>query len=493
MPSAAKRILIAGEQPDLRALAALLTHEGFAVGHCADGARGLELALAERPEMVIVDTSVALLPAAKLAQILRANPRTAEASFVFIGREGEEVEGFQRRRDRFVPRPFNPEQVLADLKGHFARRERAAQVGRQEKQIEGNLQQISLIDLLQVFALNRKDGELVIIRDGERGSVYLLEGCVVNARIGVVTGEKAIYRLLRWEEGKFSFAPGRLETEVRIAVPTDHLIMEGLRQNDEMAAQAGQLPAAEDRLALKVSRDRLPQGLRPATQEILVLLEYYQRVQDLLDHSPRTDFEVLQVLRILIDKGLVEKRAELPLSEEGRFPLLTADEVIAMRDHLGERDSLLEDASAKLILLAASAAQVQLFVQSLQGIEEFLPESGLLAGSATLALGDVGRLAVGETFSLRLFCLPATAESAPLWTPFCRRLFGVVSLADAGELPEAEEFFRQRVRLPVARVAFAGAPADAFLLQRGDRPALRRLLAFFASRFPAGKPGREEP
>ncbi|WP_221248672.1 DUF4388 domain-containing protein [Desulfuromonas versatilis] len=471
-------------------LTEVLSQQGFEVQVCRDGAKALELSLTWYPDLMVVDTGIPLLPAERLSQILLANPRTEGMSFFYIGREGELIEGFRRHKDHFVPRPFNAEQVLGLIFGHFKRRERTERVSRQEKDIEGSLNQVSLVDLLQIFGLNRKDGVLNLVRGEERASIHLMGGAVVNARCGRTEGEKAFYRLLRWEEGQFRFNPGRVESEARIARPMDHLIMDGLRQIDELIAQAEAMPHPDSLLVLKVPRDRLPRGLRPATQEILMILEYYPRVRDILDHCPRSDFEILQVLKVLLAKGLIEEHREEPGGLPMQLPLLSSAEVIALKDHLGERDVLLEEASAKLILLASCAADIRRFVQSLKGIPEFEPEGDFLLSDVSLGLGEVGRLNVAETFSLRLFSLPATDEAAPLWTPFCRRLFGVVSL---GNLAKAEEFFKFRARVPVIKLAFSGDSPGVFVLEEGERKSLRRLLELFARRFVGPEQGPDAP
>lgn len=474
MVRTAKKILLVSAGDEFAAMAGHLVQEGFVVHRCADGARALEMALTLGPELMVVDTAVPLLPAAKLAQILRSNPRTAEMAFFFVGSEGEEVEGFRRHKDHFVPRPFNPEQLLALVLGYCKRRERTEQVSRQEQDVEGNLGQISLVDLLQVFGLNRKDGTLTLMQGEERGAIFLLEGCVINARTGRTQGMKAFYRLLRWEEGLFSFAPGRPQTEVLISSPMDHLLMEGLRQHDEMVAHYGSFPGPETRLALKVPREHLPRGLRPTTQEVLLLLDYHQTVADILDHCPRPDLEVLQILRVLLDKGLVEELAGRD-GERDERPLLNPEEIIAIKERLGQRDTLLEEGSSKLVLLVTKAEEIRNFMQSLQGIAEFEPENDFLVGEGGMVLGDIGRLVVGETLTLRLFSLPASAEAAPLWTPFCRRLFGVLIPAGSAACSAAETFFAARGAVPVARLASA-ADTSGFFLPRGDRAALRALL-----------------
>ena len=490
MPLTAKTVILASARAELQHLAEPLVQQGCRVHVCNDGAGALELALRHLPQLLVVDSDIPLLPAARLAQILRANPRTEGLACIFIGREGEEIADFQRYRDQFVPRPFNREQLLLSIAAFFSRRERTEQVGRQEKEVAGSLDQISLVDLLQVFGLNRKDGVLHLQRGGERALVYVLEGCVIDARVGRAGGEKAFFRLLRWDSGTFWFAPGPPEVAAQIALPLDHLLMEGIRQNDEENAQHDLLPRPQALLGLKVPRERLPRGLRPITREVLMLLEYYPRVVELLDNCSRPDFEVLQILKVLIEKGLVEELQET--EADTRLPLLTSAEILAVKDFFSDDDTLLEAASSKLILLATAAEQVRQFTAVLQGVPEFQPKSDYLFSGESLGLGDIGRLTIGETFALRLFCLPATAATGPLWTAFGRRLFGVAALGEAAALEAAIGFFQESLHVPVALLQAGSEPAgQTFTLRRNDRRALRRLLAFFASRF-TGEPSPEE-
>lgn len=483
MPGLKQKIILASNAEDLIPLIDLLRQQGYEVIHCEDGAKALELALTSNPGMMILETSLTLLPTSRLAQILRANPRTEGVAFVFIGREGEEVDGFQRHKDQFFVRPFNREQLLGAILGYLRRLEQTRQVGRQDQEVEGALNQISLVDLLQIFNLNRKDGVLTLRRGDQSGTITLLGGLVANSRLAQLQGEKAFFRLLNWVEGSFTFAPGRGDEETRISTPTDHLILEGLRQQDEMVAQQDRLPKLEDELVLQVPRDHLPAGLRPATQEILVLLQYYHQVQDILDHCSRPDLEVLQILQILLDKGLLGSAPRTPEKEADQILLLNSEEIIAIKDGLGEGDILLEEASAKLVLLANCNDDLQSFIGSLQGIREFEPAGELLRHPGQLPLGDVGRLKVADTFSVRLFCLPATPSSAPLWQPFCRRLLGVLSIGTGEDLARAEDFFRLNSNAPVVPLAGVSKRSGAMCLEKGDRQGLRQLLYAFAEPF----------
>jgi len=478
-------ILLASATSLFAPLVAPLRQGGCRVEECADGARALETALRSAPDLLLVDTSLPVLGPDRLAALLRTNRRTEEAAIFFVGAEGEEVEGFRAATDRFVVRPFNVEQLLGEIRTLFNARRRSVELTEARTEVEGDLQQMGLPDLLQVFAMNQKDGVLVLSHLNRKGYIYLRSGQPVNARLGHVNGSKAFFRLLQWEQGVFRFTPGLPQTESRINQTTDQLLMEGMRQNDEMRAQMSSFPASEVLLELAVPADRLPDGLRPATLDILRHLAERPRVSDIVDASPQSDYEVLQVLRSLLDKGLVRERAR-STEKSASSSLLTLDEVVAIKEYLGEGSSLAEALSAKLILLAASDADVSGFLQALQGVDEFEPEGDFFHGDGTLTLGDIGRLEISNAFSLRLFVLPADAASAPLWRPFCHRLFGVLSLAENDSLRDAELYFSRTMHIPVACYRDRKALDGALPLRRNDRAGLRRLLQFFAARFAGG-------
>ncbi len=485
-----KSILLASSTKLFDSLATLLKQSGFRVTSCLDGAQALEIALKSTPEVMVVDTGITVLGADKMVQILRSNSRTELSPIFFVGPEGEQIEGFRRQVDRYIPCPFNNEQLLAEILTHFNRREKSEQLGRARTEVEGDLKQISLPDLLQIFSHNRKDGVLALSHDKKKGYIHLLEGQVVSARLGRTSAEKAFYRLLLWDYGKFRFTPGSPQTERHIDMPTDQLLMEGMRQNDEMLAQMSTFPAGDRLLELAIPRDHLPEGLRPGTLEIIALLDGETHVSHIVDSSPRSDYEVLQVLRALLEKGILKETSADDRDDVNNGLLMSDEEIVAIKDFFGEGDALLEESSAKLIVLAEEAGQAGAFLQSLQGIDEFEPEADFLQASGGLNLGDIGRLEISDKFHLRLFLLPATEESAPFWRPFCHRLFGVLSLAKDGSLEKAENYFFETAHVPVAKYRDKEVFSGVLPLRRGDRRGVRRLLQYFAVRF-TGRDSKE--
>jgi len=480
-------IIIVGSRKEFAPLVEPLTGKGCRVSFCPDTGQAMDMAINEGADVLVLDIETPGLVASEVFSLLRDSPNCTELAFFFIGPKGGEIEGLRRSKDHYVSRPYKVDQLLGGIWSFLTRKTHAEKIGQEKKRIEGDLNQISLIDLLQIFHFNHKSGELHLESDGKVGTIYMVRGAVINARYNEVEGEKAFYRLVTWDKGKFWFAPGEGIWEPRIDRPTDFLIIEGVRQSDELAALKGQLPTPEMALSIKVAVDQLPKGLRPATQQVLLLLQRHEKVAEVLDRCALPDLEILQILKVLIDKGLVDTRKTSPPTPRPSGPLLSTEEILAIKERLGDRDVLLEEASAKLVVLASDGRQLQEFIEALDGFPEFTPDPAFRASDVVTHLGDLGRLEVGEAFSLRVFSLPANEQLTPLWRAFRRRLLGVVSLGDSGDIENAEHFFGSEHGAPVVR-CFAGAEGLCSPLVKGNRNSLLQLLAYFVSHYVGAYP-----
>jgi ActR/RegA family two-component response regulator len=477
-------LLFAGDDPAFVELARRFKAQGFIVEQAVDGNLALPQALELKPALVVIDAALRSIPAPRFAQILRTNRQGSDLAIVFVGEEGEEIEGFVRHRDSFFARPLNISQLSAHIEKHFQRLAQAQQLLLQKQEVKGSLDQIGLTDLLQLFGLNGKSGTLFLARGAEHGSVLLQNGQVVNARLGRVDGEKALYRLLLWTSGTFRFSPGAVAGPVKISASTDQLIIEGLRLGDEAVAQAERLPALHSRMQLAIPRERLPQGLRSATREILLKLEAYPRVSDLLDHCPYADLQTLQVLRVLRDKGVISESRDESGTEN--VPLLAAEEILALHQTLYGPTRIGEFLSAVMVILTPSPRELNEFLPALQVLPGFVPAAP--AAVDPLFPGEFGRLQLSESFALRFSVIPAGVEFSPLWSLYARQLFGVIALSPAGTFPAAEKKFAALG----AGLLFLDA-SERQTLTRGNRDDWRELFNRFLPRFQPSPIATEVP
>ncbi len=114
------RILIVEDEETLRmALAEALRAEGFEVLEAASGERGLELALSEGPDVVLLDL---MLPGRDGLSVLRAlRADRLDAAVLVLTARGEEwdrVRGFEDGADDYVVKPFSTRELV--LRVHAA-------------------------------------------------------------------------------------------------------------------------------------------------------------------------------------------------------------------------------------------------------------------------------------------------------------------------------------------------------------------------------------
>jgi hypothetical protein len=285
------------------------------------GAAALEMALAERPGLVVAQDDLPLVDARTLAEILRANPRTRRSRFLFLGNESERG-GPAGPGDLQLPAGVETDAIVGVIEDLIGRQDRLDAVDRAAAdghEVSGELALVGLAELLSLFQVNRASGRLRLECDGDgqcqSGLIVIRAGDVLQAECGTASNEKALFRLLAWPQGSFEFESGNVDEPAFIATSTRMLIQEGMRQIEEWDRHSTKLPPMGARVKLCLRSAELPNIIHPLTHEVLMLLELYGSVREVVDHCSFPDYQVLRTLSTLADREIVELgRAPLPAS-----------------------------------------------------------------------------------------------------------------------------------------------------------------------------------
>jgi DNA-binding response OmpR family regulator len=437
-----RKILVADPDPTTaRVLAPALRQRGYQVHAARDGSRALQVAILRFPDLILFDERCELLDARTFVRILRTNPRTERIPVILTG---DAVDVDRSRLGSYLRKPFNLDEVLARIEQVFRRADASRAVSAENREIEGNLAQIPLVDLLQILAVNRKTGRLSVEREGEKAEIALREGRVIDAQMGAVVGEKALWRLLTRREGQFAFIPGDGEGEDRIGRKIEELILEGLRQADELAQLLPGLPAATDVLERAVHPAELPPGLHPVTEEVVGLLETPRPFAELIDRCRGSDLEAMRAVKALLDHGLVRQRAGQPAAAEAA-PMLAPHELHALRARIGRGRSSGTQTVGKVVVAGGGPLARRAALSRFCTIPGFTPtESG-----DTTGFGTVGRVALGDGVRVDLVGLPGEPSSLPLWRPFASGAVGALVLLPADGCERLLEELSSTLKLPV--------------------------------------------
>lgn len=101
--------------------------------------------------------------------------------------------------------------------------------------ISGSLKFISLGDLMQLIGTNGSTGVLTIKNKyaDKPGLVYFVEGKMIDAVAGELTGIKALYSLFGWLDGSFEFSVEKVAKEQVIKESRMEIILNGLSMLDD--------------------------------------------------------------------------------------------------------------------------------------------------------------------------------------------------------------------------------------------------------------------
>jgi len=176
--------------------------------------------------------------------------------------------------------------------------------------VQGRLEEVPLVDLLQLLSTSKKTGAIVI--KGYRGGrVHLRGGKVVSAVIDAdptLPPKKALYRMVTWTQGGFEFVPQEGELPPmpnEIAEGTEQLVMEAMHQADEMGR--GNLPAPTGAIGVAMPLTPKLRDLPPDEIDLVQLVHNYGVVQAVLDRASGSDLEVSQKLAALIERGYLRQ------------------------------------------------------------------------------------------------------------------------------------------------------------------------------------------
>jgi DNA-binding response OmpR family regulator len=111
-----RRLLVIDDHDDIREnIAEILTLAGYEVFTAPNGKRGVEIALKEKPDLVICDIMMPELDGYGVLHLLRKNEATLETPFIFLTARTERADfrkGMEMGADDYITKPFDDIELL---------------------------------------------------------------------------------------------------------------------------------------------------------------------------------------------------------------------------------------------------------------------------------------------------------------------------------------------------------------------------------------------
>ncbi len=304
-------LLVDADPSSTRVLEVSLRSAGFTVT-LADSA---ESALAKlehgAPDLVLSDTKLPGADGFELVRSMRALPDMRDVPIVFVTEQGaleDKLRGLELGVDDYLAKPIFVREVVTRVHMLLARRnqQRIAAETLARTRFSGSLEDVAVVDLLQTIGVSQKSGVAEVVHGSRQARLFFRDGQLVDAELGELRGEEAVYRAITWSSGSFDLEFRAVDIPQAIEVPTHALLMEGLRRVDELGRLSEQLPPQDT--VVDIDHEALLERLTEIPDElngILRLIDGRRSLLNLIDGSPFDDLSTLTVLSKFYFEGLL--------------------------------------------------------------------------------------------------------------------------------------------------------------------------------------------
>ena len=306
-------LLVDADLRSLRVLEVSLRKAGYSVAACADAKSALETLELSKPDLILSDTRLPGTDGFELAQKIRSTAEWSDIPFMFLSSDlsvESKVRGLEQGVEDYLTKPIYIKEIIARVNLVLQRRQRKGLEergsGSGKTRFTGSLADMGIVDLLQTIDNGKKSGVLHLRSGSQSAAIYFRDGSIVDAELGSLRAERAIYRALVWNEGTFELDFRDVRREDVVGTSTQGVLMEGMRRLDEWGRLAEQLPRLDT--VFEVNAEELLARLAEIPDEINAILRHFdgeRTLIDVVDRCAQDDLETLSAVSKLYFEGLI--------------------------------------------------------------------------------------------------------------------------------------------------------------------------------------------
>lgn len=427
---AGEKILNIDDSPTVqRLIEMILSSQGYQVVLASDGEEGILKAKSERPALILVDFVMPKMNGYQVCKTLKEDPEFRDTPIILVTSKGDKV-GSKfvdvLGISEYFTKPFQPEELLAkirevlDKKAEEAAAAKAAAAKARSAPaaapsrgaaaaapegleamvativkrilddfvqnalpalvsklqgggkgggaaIQGNLAAFRIVELMQMLALQRQSGRLVITRREGEAEIFVKDGAIVFAgsamngtmggidgllkkscrvgedglqharRIAEMTGqpldgvlaqekildqktfgaclkrhtESVVFKAMDWKDGDFFFDNTLPPVFANpIALKVDDLILEGTRRSDEWVLIQQKIPnfSMVFEPLIGNAEELTRRGLSDMDLKVFAMVDGRSTVQEIIERAMLSDFDVAKSMFILLSVNLIRKK-----------------------------------------------------------------------------------------------------------------------------------------------------------------------------------------
>ena len=307
-------IFVADSDPkNLQILKENLEASGFRIITAIEGSKVLEEIKHNIPDIILSEINLQGINGFQLLENLKKNSATSSIPLIFLTNQRDvqlRVRSFQLGAKDYMVKPLHVKEVIAHIRMVLRRMNKLKfQNSNNFPQFSGKLNEMNLTNLIETFSVESKTGVLTLNNgNNSTGQIFFRNGSIVNAKLGDVLYEKAIFQMFPWEKGFFNMVFKSIDVSDMISVSNLGILIEGKKKMEKRENLIKQFPAPSTAFNVEpafkkiTSRKKLPKDVK----QFVTLLDGKRTIENIIEDSIYDDIKTLERLLRLYHQGFIK-------------------------------------------------------------------------------------------------------------------------------------------------------------------------------------------
>ena len=243
-----QKILVVDDNPKvLKLLELRFSQLGYQVFTAERVKDAVVTAIIVKPQVVVAKLQLPDLNGIEFKRILGSIPALSEVPIIFLTSEKDlpvDLHAEPGSPADHLQKPYTFHELLSKVEANLRRailRKKAMDPSHFQS---GVLRDMTLSDILQVLAMNKRSCTITLKQGDETGRIYFQNGRIVDVKAPGLRAEEALYHLMTWRGADYTIGDEEHDSlEETVTQDTRLLIAEGLRRlvRQEEAAQKAEV------------------------------------------------------------------------------------------------------------------------------------------------------------------------------------------------------------------------------------------------------------
>ena len=301
-------------------------------------------------DIVLSELSALRIDGYQLLKEIQRNPNLESTFVMFLSIKSDvwnRVKSLKLGAKDFIVKPVHVNEIVARVSMVQKRVELFS-----EKQVtnsnkfSGRLEDLSVIDLIEVFGAEKKTGVLSINNENSHsGQIIFNRGHVINASAESLRAEEAVYKMIYWNRGRFTMLFTEVHVEDEFTISNMGLLLQGAKRMDIRNELLKQLPSL-DAIVITTSNFKKiisQKNMNIELKEFLTLFDGERSLGRIIDDSHENEIVTLKRIVKLYKLGFLHVLRDFSSEQPIQFKSADDDD-FAEFVPFEEKDELFEEA-----------------------------------------------------------------------------------------------------------------------------------------------------